>query len=427
MLGLVLALALTQTPQHRLFQQPNLPRQQQSYAFFEFAPASGAGMGTACACTTPTGAKGEALTFTRASSGTCLKGNTLTGIANGDMVTCSSNQPRVMPGGDGTGGLGLLVEGARTNTAIRSQEFNNASWVKANAGASAAPTVTADQAVAPDGNTTADQIAFPAVSSGGDVSIVRQPFTGTAAAWSATVFLKRASGSSTVYLFMYDDAGTTWYTTACTVTTSWSRCAVENKTLTAAGWEFAIGVDLRAGAVSSGQAAQGAQTIFAVGYQGEAGAFATSYIATAGATATRAIENVFTSSISLTALGAQGSAAVTLVPIADGAANLAGTGLLMNTAGRPIYFVSTMRIWDGATEAAASSGTVTAGTALRVWSTWAGSSMTVQVVGGASDSKTFDGTMDTTGPLQVCTGNISTPSGYVCKQACIDPDLSRCR
>jgi hypothetical protein len=70
--------------------------EQSSYAFFEFAPASGAGMGTACACTTPTGAKGEALTFTRAGDATCSKqGLATTGIANGDLVACTGNQPRV--------------------------------------------------------------------------------------------------------------------------------------------------------------------------------------------------------------------------------------------------------------------------------------------------------------------------------------------
>ena len=42
------------------------------FAYFEFAPEGGAGMTAACACTTPTGAKGETLTFSRASSGTCL-------------------------------------------------------------------------------------------------------------------------------------------------------------------------------------------------------------------------------------------------------------------------------------------------------------------------------------------------------------------
>ena len=84
------------------------------YAYFEFAPASGAGMTAACACTTPTGAKGEAMTFTRTGAATCSKqGLATTGINDGDLVTCASdNQPRVEPSG---GVLGLRVESAKTN------------------------------------------------------------------------------------------------------------------------------------------------------------------------------------------------------------------------------------------------------------------------------------------------------------------------
>src|SRR4029077_1644502 len=130
---------------------------------FEFAPASGVGMGTACACTTPTGSKGETLTFARSSSATCLKtvGTAPQTIANGDMVTCTTNQPRVMPGADGTNILGLLVEDARTNSALRSQQIENAAWTAANA-VVAAPTITANAAVAPDGTTTAERVQIPA-------------------------------------------------------------------------------------------------------------------------------------------------------------------------------------------------------------------------------------------------------------------------
>ena len=121
----LLALALAQTPQHRLFLQPNLPRV--SYAFFEFAPASGAGMGTACACTTPTGAKGEAMTFTRAGDATCSKqGLATTGIANGDLVVCTANQPRVELSG---GVLGLRVDPSATNVCPRFIDYTNAAWV----------------------------------------------------------------------------------------------------------------------------------------------------------------------------------------------------------------------------------------------------------------------------------------------------------
>ena len=79
---------------------------------FQFATVTGVGMTDECTCASPTGTKGETLTFTRASAGFCTKGNEWTGIDNGDLVSCSTDQPRVMRGGDGTGAKGLLVESA---------------------------------------------------------------------------------------------------------------------------------------------------------------------------------------------------------------------------------------------------------------------------------------------------------------------------
>lgn len=70
MVTLALALLLAQTPQHRLFLQPNLP-QGPDFAFFEAFPANGAGTNGACSTTPPTAAKGEALTFARASVAEC--------------------------------------------------------------------------------------------------------------------------------------------------------------------------------------------------------------------------------------------------------------------------------------------------------------------------------------------------------------------
>lgn len=108
-------------------------------AFFEFAPASGAGMGSACACTTPTGAKGEALTFTRTGDATCSRsGLATTGIANGDLVTCAANLPRVEPSG---GVLGVRVEGARTFSLQRFIDIANALWSDVGT-----PTLTGGQA-----------------------------------------------------------------------------------------------------------------------------------------------------------------------------------------------------------------------------------------------------------------------------------------
>jgi hypothetical protein len=128
MLGVVLALAMGQlnplpNPAGPLFTNPATMG---SFAFFEFAPQGGAGMGAACACTTPTGAKGEALTFTRTGDATCSRaGLATTGITDGALSTCTANQPRVEPSG---GVLGLRVEGARTFPLVRFIDFTNAIW-----------------------------------------------------------------------------------------------------------------------------------------------------------------------------------------------------------------------------------------------------------------------------------------------------------
>jgi hypothetical protein len=50
------------------------------------------------------------------------------------------------------GDRGVLIEGARTNLLVRSQEFDNAGWTKTNS------TVTADSTAAPDGTMTADTL-----------------------------------------------------------------------------------------------------------------------------------------------------------------------------------------------------------------------------------------------------------------------------
>lgn len=104
---------------HRGFEQSSL-------AFLEFAPASGAGMGTACACAAITGAKGEALTFTRTGNATCSPlGLATSGITNASLVECSANLPRVESSGSM---LGLRVEGARTNVCTRFIDYANATW-----------------------------------------------------------------------------------------------------------------------------------------------------------------------------------------------------------------------------------------------------------------------------------------------------------
>lgn len=271
---------------------------------FEFAPASGAGMTAPCACTMPTGSTGETMTFVRATTATCLKGNVTTGVSVGDMVTCSSGQPRVMRGGDGSGVLGLQVESTRQNNAVYSEAFDNAAWLKINSVA-AAPVVTADQALSPLNTLTAERVQF-ASSSGAQYSLLYNATNCPANGASASVWVKGChgipdggcsaladGGTDPAYdggvtkgvLVLGIDDGAAVQTEACTYTSSsWTRCKKEDVSR-----GVATGMAIGNGSVYTG-VSYAANDVFLWGADCENGAHITSYIATAGVSATRNID-----------------------------------------------------------------------------------------------------------------------------------------
>lgn len=119
--------AMPGQPMGPVVSSPATSRSSAPLAFFEAFTSSGAGTFGACSTTPPTGARGETLTFVRASSATCSRvGLATTGIANGDLSTLTSNQPRVEPDADGV--LGLRVEASRTNVLLRFIDLANAAW-----------------------------------------------------------------------------------------------------------------------------------------------------------------------------------------------------------------------------------------------------------------------------------------------------------
>jgi len=76
---------------------------------------------------------------------------------------------------------GWFIEGPSTNLVVRSEEFDNASWLKVGTGTGIAPIVTANFAVAPDGTTTADRVQLNsgAGATSGDESRLGQTITFT--------------------------------------------------------------------------------------------------------------------------------------------------------------------------------------------------------------------------------------------------------
>ena len=266
---------------------------QRPYAFFEMAPASGAGMGAACACAAITGANGEAITWARASSGYCTKeGLSATGLTTTSMVSCGNNLPRVESNGSS---LGVLVEAARTNTALRSEEWNVAPWGTVATGGSIS--VTADQATTPWNAATADQIAFSAVSAGISSQIFQDIAIANGSTYQFTLYVRSSTGGLTQYMWIFDGTTDRGLATCTYVTATWTRCSTSFTSTVNGTGRFHFGNN-RIGLVGSSDTV--ASTVFVTGAQVEVGQYATSYIATAGASATRALETAVVTLASVT-------------------------------------------------------------------------------------------------------------------------------
>ncbi len=222
---------------------------------FSAFTSSGIGVTAECACSnTLTDVQGNAISFSRASPGYCSVGDVMHPTS---IALCSTNQPRVMKGGAGTGSKGLLMEPAHANFALKSQAFDDATvWVPANA-LSSNPAVVANAAVAPDGTTTAERVTFPAVGAAGYSLLIQGPLGSTTSAHMSTgVYVKGVydgglpDGGS-------DDGGTPMgeiftyvYVTAAVVCQScpytsgrWSHCVQEDRAVTSFN-EMVIGQDV---------------------------------------------------------------------------------------------------------------------------------------------------------------------------------------
>jgi hypothetical protein len=193
---------------------------------------------------------------------------------------------------------GLLVEEARTNLLLYSEQFDNAAWSKS------AAAVTANAAVAPDGTTTADKIVPTATTA---QHYIQANITSAASTYTMTVYAKAdgyrwlwfnatSTGAPANDLCWFDVLNGVVGTAQSGATTSiqnvgngWFRCVCSWTAFTVGApviWIAVAGADNQSG----GFTANGTDGIFLWGAQLEAGAFATSYIPTIASTVTRSAD-----------------------------------------------------------------------------------------------------------------------------------------
>jgi len=437
-LALVLVL-LASAPGERVRDSGPRVRGRESWtpAFFEAFPASGAGVPAACSTTAPTGAKGETLTFARASVATCTKtatgGLVSSGIANGDLVVLTNNQPRVEY--DSAGVLGLLVESSRTNSVLRSAELGNAAWIKTETAGTV--TVTSDYATAPDGTTSAERVQFSACPTAGQESVLRTVISGgSGTSGSSTVYLRGTSGSGTVTYSTNNSGGfaTGTVSTTCSfVSTAWTRCVLAAQTYSSnAASEFILGCS-RVNYGSGVPADTGAADVLVWGTQYEAGAYATSYIPTTSAAVTRSADDAqYVSAFGTTLASGSAAATVTL----PSTAHSLQVGLLSlnsnSTTIRTGFFVGTAGFARGLVDSVVPTGlsdiamTVGSNKLSIEWS-----ATRTSLINNAS-SDTGNGATETSSidRIRLCDwggGSFARQCDGVVSRVCIDPSPMRCR
>jgi hypothetical protein len=149
------------------------------------------------------------------------------------------------------------------NLLLKSQAFDNAAWTKSGQVA-AAPTVTADAAVAPDGTTTADKLDFPAVTSS-QYSEAYQSITTVNATYTVSIYIMGVSSSGVIYLGL--QSGVSGYTACNFVSGQWTRFSF-SLTATAGTSYLVFGVNTVA---PLGTPTSSALSVYAWGAQFQAG------------------------------------------------------------------------------------------------------------------------------------------------------------